>query len=41
MIGNVPELCNMNSSHPKYNLLVPLNFFFSKNPGTAYPLSMA
>ena len=31
----------MLNKHPQKELLVPFNFFFTKDEGTAFPLSMA
>ena len=38
MIGNVPELTTLNSSHEAYTLYIPLKFFFDRNVGVALPL---
>ena len=41
MIGDVPQLTTMAKSHPAYDLIVPLNYFICKGPGSAFPASMA
>jgi hypothetical protein len=39
MIGNVTTMISYDSnSKPKYELLIPLNFWFNKNYGSAFPL---
>jgi len=39
MIGNVPELTNISKTlKPKYQLYVPLQFWFNRNNGLALPL---
>jgi len=39
MIGNVPELTNISTTaKPKYQLYVPLQFWFNRNNGLALPL---
>ncbi len=37
MIGNVPELCEMQQSHPGFTLFVPFNFFFTYGTEVAFP----
>jgi hypothetical protein len=41
MIGSTPDLCELRNKHQARELLVPFNFFFTKDEGTSYPLSMA
>jgi len=39
LIGNVPELTEYNSkTKPAYTLYIPMQFWFTKNYGSAYPL---
>ena len=38
MIGNVPELLDMNKNHPNYTLYIPLKFWFNKNYGLSLPV---
>jgi len=37
-IGNVPELFNFTESKNEYTIIVPLSFWFCRNPGLALPL---
>lgn len=37
MIGNDPELCEMQDTHEAFQLAIPLNFFFSYAPSVAFP----
>ena len=39
MIGNIPELYNFTLSKESYQLYVPLQFWFCKNPGSYIPLT--
>jgi hypothetical protein len=38
MVGNVPELTQLNATHPAYTLWVPMRFFFCRFDGLALPL---
>ena len=38
MIGNVPQLKNLSTNHPTYNLYIPLDFWFSKVSSSAFPI---
>jgi hypothetical protein len=41
LIGNVPELTELNTNHAETVLYVPLQFFFNRNDGLALPLNRA
>lgn len=38
MIGDVPELKKMSTSHPSYNLYIPLNFWYCKESSSSFPI---
>jgi hypothetical protein len=38
MVGNVPQLTELNTTHPAYTLWVPMRFFFCRFDGLALPL---
>jgi hypothetical protein len=38
MVGDVPELTAVATSHPEYRMYVPLQFWFNRNNGLALPL---
>ena len=38
MIGNLPDLKNFNKSHNSFQLFIPLNFWFSRDSGSTFPI---
>ena len=38
MIGNIPELKNMSTTHNSYNLYLPLDFWFCKTTSSSFPI---
>ena len=38
MIGNIPELKNLQNEHDYYTLYIPLNFWFCKTTNLSYPI---